>query len=224
MRAGALRSVSETKNGVLNIGPHGRASTNFTSQLIGRADKIVEHRLSFFNLKDHFLGNPIDWNKDHGHGKSAPLTYSQSIDYRDFGVTGDCKLVWEPNRHHHLVVFGRAYRASGDIRYAAEVVAQLQSWMDQCPFAKGMNWRSPLELGIRLINWVWAIELIRESRLVDGEFRKRFLHNVYLHLWEVSRKFSKGSSANNHLVGEAAGVYIGSSYFSNFQKRRQMAG
>ena len=189
----------------------------FQDRLIPRAEKIVEHRLSFFNLKDHFLGNPIDWNRDHGHGQEAPLSYSQSIDYRDFRVTGDCKLVWEPNRHHHLVVLGRAYRVSGDIRYAAEVVAQLQSWMDQCPFAKGMNWRSPLELGIRLINWVWATELIRESRLVDGEFQKRLLHNVYLHLWEVSRKFSKGSSANNHLVGEAAGVYIGSSYFRNFQ-------
>jgi hypothetical protein len=30
----------------------------------------------------------------------------------------------------------------------------------------------------------------------------------------VSGKFSQGSSANNHLVGEAAGVYIAASYFS----------
>lgn len=187
------------------------------TQLNARADRISGHRLSFFDLEDKFLGNPIDWNCDHAHGKKAPTGYAQSIDYRDFKVTGDCKLVWEPNRHHHLVVLGRAYRAGGEMRYASEAVGQLQSWMDQCPFGRGMNWRSPLELGIRLINWVWTIDLITPSGLVVGDFRTRLLHNVYLHLWEVARKFSRGSSANNHLVGEAAGVYIASSYFMGFR-------
>lgn len=187
------------------------------NSLFVRADKIAAHRLSFFDLEDKFIGNPIDWNRDHAHSKKAPLGYAQEIDYRDFRVTGDCKLVWEPNRHHHLVVLGRAYRAGGNVRYASEAVGQLQSWMDQCPFGMGMNWRSSLELGIRLINWVWTIDLIKPSGLVVGEFRKRLLHNVYLHLWEVVRKFSRGSSANNHLVGEAAGVYIASNYFKGLR-------
>jgi len=76
-----------------------------------------------------------------------------------------------------------------------------------------MNWRSPLELGIRLINWVWAIDLIRDSGLFSGPFRDRVLRAVYLHCWENARKFSRGSSANNHLVGEAAGVFIACTYF-----------
>lgn len=181
--------------------------------LMRQADSISAHRLSFFNLDDVFLGDPIDWNRDHAHALPAPLGYSQSIDYRDFRVTGDCKLVWEPNRHHHLVVLGRAFCATGDRRYAIEAVAQIQSWMDQCPFGKGMNWRSPLELGIRLINWVWVVDLIRESGLIEGEFRSRLMHCVYLHLWEITRKYSRGSSANNHLVGEAAGVFVASSFF-----------
>jgi hypothetical protein len=181
--------------------------------LAHQAERIGAHRLSFFDLEDAFLGDPIDWNRDHGHGIRAPLTYAPAIDYRDFRVTGDCKLVWEPNRHHHLVVLGRAYRSTGERRFAAEAVAQLRSWMDQCPFGRGMNWRSPLELGIRLINWVWTVELIRESGLVSGEFRDRLLHSVYLHLWEITRKYARGSSANNHLIGEAAGVFVASSYF-----------
>ncbi len=189
--------------------------------LIRQAERVVAHRLSFFNLSEVFLGDPIDWNRDHAHGKQAPMGYSPSIDYRDFRVTGDCKLVWEPNRHHQLVVLGRAYQATGDRRYAVEAVAQMQSWMDQCPFGKGMNWRSPLELGIRLINWVWTIDLIRGSGLVAGEFRSRLLHAVYLHLWEITRKYSRGSSANNHLVGEAAGVFIACSFFNEMPNARK---
>jgi Heparinase II/III-like protein/Heparinase II/III N-terminus len=184
--------------------------------VVERAETIAKHRLSFFDLDEVELGDPIDWNRDHAAGVAAPTRYAPLIDYRDSRVTGDCKLVWEPNRHHHLVVLGRAYRASGVRRYADEIKKQLESWWAQCPFGYGMNWRSPLELGIRLINWVWATDLIFESGAVNGEAQIKLLHVAYLHLWEVGRKFSRGSSANNHLIGEAAGVFVGASYFSHF--------
>lgn len=178
-----------------------------------RADKILNHTLSFFSLPDCHVGETIDWNRDHECGKKAPLGFASSIDYRDYRVTGDAKIVWEPNRHHHLVVLARAYALTRDQRYAAGVVAQLTSWFDQCPFGYGMNWRSPLELAIRLINWMWAIDLIADSEVITPEFRMRLLANVYLHLWEITRKYSQASSANNHRVGEAAGVFIATSYF-----------
>jgi hypothetical protein len=182
-----------------------------------KADRIAAHRLSFFDLEDCHLGDPIDWNRDPKSGKAAPMRFAPWIDYRDFNVTGDCKFVWEPNRHHQLVVLARAYRACGDVRYAKAAVEQLDSWLKQCPYGVGMNWRSPLELGIRLINWVWTLDLLRESGVVDDDFRIRLLNSVYLHLWEITRKYSRGSSANNHLIGEAAGVFIATSYFRDLK-------
>lgn len=196
------------------------------SALMDEAEQLLAHRFSFFDLDQQFLGNPIQWNRDHSAGIDAPLRFAPGVDYRDMKANGDCKLVWEPNRHHHLVVLARAYRASGDVRFANEVADQLTSWLDQCPFGKGMNWRSPLELGIRLISWVWAIDLIRESRAIEGELWNRILHSAYLHIWEISRKYSQSSSANNHTIGEAAGVYIASSYFTevnNVARRRAEA-
>jgi hypothetical protein len=190
-------------------------------RLLEQAEPILQHKLTFFDLKERHLGDPIDWNRDHDIGKAAPMRFAPSIDYRDYKVTGDAKVVWEPNRHHHLVVLARAYRASGDIRFAQGVVEQLESWISQCPFWAGMNWRSPLELAIRLINWVWAIDLIRESGLFAGGVREKLLRSAWLHLWEITRKFSKGSSANNHLIGEAAGVYIGACYFTELPGTEQ---
>jgi hypothetical protein len=184
--------------------------------LVARADAAAAHRLSFFDLRDRFLGDPIDWNRDHSAGKAAPMGFAAGIDYRDFSVTGDCKLVWEPSRHQHLVVLARAWRATGDVRYAKALAEQLESWLDACPFGRGMNWRSPLELAIRLINWVWALDLAADSGALTDALRERVWHSAWLHLRDVARKFSKGSSANNHLIGEAAGVFIGSSYFCAF--------
>jgi hypothetical protein len=187
-------------------------------KLIGDADKIAKGQLSFFDLEDHFLGDPIEWNYDHGASKPTPKLPIQSVDYRDFQQSGDCKLVWEPNRHHHLVVLARAYRATGERRYAEAVVRQLESWMEQNPFGYGMNWRSPLELGVRLINWIWAFDMIRDSAVMDEAFYARLRRAAFFHCWETARKYSKGSSANNHLVGEAAGVYVGASYFQGFRQ------
>ena len=182
-------------------------------RLLQRAEAIARHRLSFFDLDECHLGDPIDWNRDHKSGRPAPLTFAESIDYRDFAVTGDAKYVWEPSRHHHLVVLGRAYRASGDPRFADALVEQLGSWLDQSPYGRGMNWRSPLELGIRLINWVWALDLIGGSRRLTEGLRTRVLRAIHLHLWDITRKYSRGSSANNHRIGEAAGVYVATAYF-----------
>ncbi len=182
-------------------------------ELLLGAEAIAAGRLRFLNLDSCDLGQPMGWNRDHECGRSAPLVFSAAVDYRDFARVGDAKLVWEPNRHHQLVVLGRAFRASGNLRYAVAALEQLESWLTECPFGLGMNWRSPLELAVRVVNWVWALDLIRPSGLLDGPRWTRLLHAVYLHLWEVTRKYSQGSSANNHRIGEAAGVFIAASYF-----------
>lgn len=184
-----------------------------TIRTIQRAQRLLDHRVTLFDLEDHPLGDSIDWNFEYKAGKTAPLVPACRIDYRDYAVTGDCKFVWELNRHHHWVVLGRAYRLSGELCYAAEVVRQLQSWLEACPFGRGMNWRSPLELGVRLINWVWAVELIRPAGLIDGPLAARLMTSVHQHLTEIARRYSRFSSANNHLVGEAAGVLVAAAYF-----------
>ncbi len=205
--------VSDVPLGSWATGVLSEPISSWRDRLLQDADAALRHRFSFFNLVDHDLGDPIDWHRDHESGMAAPRDLSMSIDYRDFRVTGDAKVVWEPNRHQHLVVLGRAYRVTGDPRFACEIAAQLGTWLEQNPFGFGMNWRSPLEQAVRLINWVWALDLIRESDAVSGPLRSQLIHAVRLHLWDIDRKLSRGSSANNHLIGEAAGVFIGSSYF-----------
>nr|AHN98035.1 heparinase [uncultured bacterium lac193] len=187
----------------------------WVERLVTQARPILDHRLSFLGLDDVNLGSPPDWHREHALGIATPRHFSAAIDYRDRQVTGDCKLVWEPNRHHHLVVLARAYRATGERRYAEAAVRHLLSWIDANPFGFGMNWRSPLELAIRVINWTWAIDLIREADALSVPAWNKVLEAAYLHIWDIHRKFSQGSSANNHLIGEAAGVFIASLYFDD---------
>ena len=195
----------------------GKEEVEWYDFLMAKAEQIAGHRLDLFDLKDKHLGDPIIWNQDHKRGQDTPMVFSAALDYRDVREAGDCKFVWEPNRHHQLVVLGRAWRLSGDIRFANAVAEQLDSWLKQNPFGLGMNWRSGLELGIRLINWVWALDLIEESGTIDDRLRHRIFDSVARHIWEIDRKYSRGSSVNNHLIGEAAGVFVAASYFGNLR-------
>ena len=210
--SGGFRTT-DIVTGAWNGEPSDPRIPGWSERLKGRADALLGNRVTFFNLEKVFLGDPIDWNRDHDSGRPGPRRLSQTIDYRDFTVTGDAKMVWEPNRHHHLVVLGRAYRAFGDPLYAAEAIRQIASWIDDNPFGCGMNWRSPLELGIRIINWVWALDLIHPQRDRPRGFDDRVRETVWRHLREVAGRYSRGSSANNHLIGEAAGVFVGSAWF-----------
>jgi len=191
---------------------------DWMSSLINKADKIINHQISYFNLQDQHLETPINWHKDHATGQQTSRKAILNVDYRDINKNGDCKLVWEPNRHHQLVVLARAYQVSKDLKYAQAVVTQLTSWLDANPYGYGMNWCNPLELGVRLINWVWAIDLISDAQLFRGTFKTRMLEAVFLQCRDIHSKFSQGSSANNHLVGEASGLYIASRYFSQFEQ------
>lgn len=199
---------------VAHTSPHNAA-------LIRRADDAAAGYIELFDVPRQFVGNPPDWNRDHKHGVAAPRGFSASIDYRSFAETGDCKFVWEPNRHQHLVVLARAYHLTQDVRYAQAVAQHIESWLDQNPFAHGMNWRSPLELGIRLINWVWALDLIKDADVIGNALADRIRNSVALHTWDVARKYSQGSSANNHVIGEAAGVLIAAAYFPELRDARR---
>lgn len=172
------------------------------------ADDVVTHRFTFLNLERVDLGRNLDWNRDHETGTPSPRGYSAAIDYRDARIAGDAKLVWEPSRHLQLVLLGRAYRATGNVAYAREGLLQIDSWIAQCPFGTGMQWRSPLELAVRTINWTWFLALIAPSGLLAGAPLARILHVLDAHVYDITRKYSRGSSANNHRIGEAAGVFV----------------
>ncbi len=210
-------AVADVEPGQWATAPANAEEALWATRLAERGDHLAAGRLTFFDLENCPLGTPIDWNRDPKAGQAAPRTFAGAIDYRDHRRVGDCKFVWEPNRHHHLVVLGRAYRATGDIRYARAAVAQLTSWLHQCPYGIGMAWRSPLELGVRLINWVWMLDLIAPAPLIDETLRHLILNTVRRQMWEIDRKYSRGSSSNNHLIGEAAGVYVAASYFPFLQ-------
>jgi hypothetical protein len=181
---------------------------------VTRALPLLQHRIRVFDLKGVDLGDPPNWNKDLKSGTLTPSKAGKLIDYRDESVVGNIKYVWEASRHLMLPPLAQAYRLTGKRVYLDCLVRLIDSWIAQCPYPRGVHWCSSLEVGIRLINWsiVWRIVgglEHWEAAKIDQGFIRRWLDSIYRHIQFISGYYSRFSSANNHLIGEAAAVYIG---------------
>ncbi|QSX76043.1 alginate lyase family protein [Lysobacter arenosi] len=179
------------------------------------ADGILAGQFSVFSLRHLDLGFPPQWNRCPKTGVLAPLTFGKSLNYRDESLVGDIKYLWEPSRHLELVTLAQAWHLSGDHRYAQGARDLVDSWIDQCPYPNGPHWTSSLEHSVRLVNWAVAWHLLggEQSPLFEGEsgkaFRERWVQSIYQHCHFISGHFSRYSSANNHLLGELMGLFIG---------------
>lgn len=182
--------------------------------LRAEAKRYLDHRWLFFGLD--IKEDPINWHADPVSGKQAPKTFGFDINHRDASAIGDVKVIWEKNRHHHLSVLAAAYVLTGDERFSDEVERQILSWIEQNPLFTGVNWTHPLEQGIRLISWVWCERLLRGSKAHGRLFAAEspVLRSIYQQQKFIAETYCSGSSANNHLIGEMAGLLISSGHFA----------
>lgn len=190
--------------------------------LIKEANLYLDHEWHFFDLNG-LKEEQIDWHRDPVSGIKAPKKFGFSINHKNEDLVGNIKITWEKNRHHHLTALAVAYHFTKDEKYAKEVIQQLENWIKQNPFLIGVNWTHPLEQSIRLISWVWCERLLRPSKYYDSFFSKEseFWDSVYQHQFFIVETYSRGSSANNHLIGEMAGLYIASTVWPWFDKSKQ---
>lgn len=188
------------------------------------ADAIVQGRLAVLGLGVVELGTPPDWRRCPKTGVQAPLRFGPQLPLGDRTLVGDIKYLWEPSRHNALVVLAQAWRATQDTRYLDTFAEWLDSWIAQNPHPLGPHWASSLESGIRLINWSLAWQVLQADR-PDGALerrhpglRDRWMAAVYWHLCFVRGHLSAHSSANNHLIGELSGLYIGLATWPRWQR------
>ncbi|MFE9674451.1 alginate lyase family protein [Streptomyces sp. NPDC006259] len=202
---------------VLPAGTIAAVPPDAAKRLVADADRLMAGKAEFFGVEREDLVDP-DWWYDPKTGRRAPWGYAFDVPYRDEEAVGDIKQIWELSRHQYLTVLAAAYAITGDERYAERVAAHLRSWWAGNAPLRGAHWTSGIELGIRLLSWVWI------RRLLDGwpgvaalfEGNPVALRQIWHHQRWLAAFPSRGSSANNHVIAEAAGQFAAACAFGWF--------
>src|SRR5271169_5164633 len=189
--------------------------SGYSCELEKLADEIVQGHVPVFDSIIDY-GATIAWRRDPRRGAETPAKYFRRIPYLNLAAAGDHKLIWEINRHQHLVLLAQAYVATGRSEYFDTVIRQLEHWWAENPYQRGINWTSALEVAFRALSWIWIWHLLGAK--MSESFRRRFLAELYRHGLHLEYNLSIYFSPNTHLLGEAVALHAIGRLFPEFPR------
>jgi hypothetical protein len=217
------RSGERRFTAVLPQGAPGQVPAAARAAVLAAADPLLRGEWEVLGVARTDLVAP-DWFRDPVTGRrSAPDRYAFRINQRSEAQVGNVKQVWEISRLQHLTLLATAWSFSRDEAYASRVAGQLRSWFRENPFLSGVHWTSGIEVGIRLISLTWIRRLLDGWPGVAGLFEDDGLavQQIRWHQQYLDGFRSRGSSANNHVIAEAAGQLVASCAFPWFPESEQ---
>ena len=172
------------------------------------AEQVARHELSFFG-ETFVYGPAIDWHADPVTKAQWPLKYHRDVPVHGGNVGfGDVKHVWELNRHQFLVDLAKIAFLDESARHADAVHAILRSWHESVPYATGAAWACALEPAFRASSWLYTYHLLRAADAIDRDTHLLWLTGLYDHARFLHAHLEHYSSPYNHLIGEAAALFM----------------
>jgi hypothetical protein len=180
-------------------------------------EKILSRSWRAFGHLHLRVDDPPRWHHDYLVDVDLSAGASSSafaLDHRKLPHGADIKLLWELSRWSQLTRLAMAAYVLDDGNAAVKCVEWLDDWVEKNPPYYGWNWTSALEVGIRLIQFAWIDALLSNAAIGAGlasvVARLASLRGAILrpHASFAWRYHSFGSSANNHLLGELAGLIV----------------
>ncbi|MHB8523303.1 MAG: heparinase II/III domain-containing protein [Limisphaerales bacterium] len=191
-------------------------------------ENILAGRWKAFGHLELKVDDPPRWQCDYLAGKDlATAAPAFDLNHRELPAGADIKLIWELSRWYQPARLAMAAYVLDDERSARKCAAWLSDWAARNPPFRGWNWTSALEAGIRLVQFTWIDALLEkieaaphrsgpEQPAAEGNAEasaaldlQTLRHRIVpAHVWFTWRYKSFGSSANNHLLGELAGLIL----------------
>lgn len=170
-------------------------------------------------------------------GYQPSFNYGEDINWKYWPVK-DNELRWQLHRHKWFTPMGKAYRVSGDEKYAVEWTKQYIDWIRKNPYVKiskeefeiaadsqlkedaenaRFAWR-PLEVSHRLQDQPVQFQLFIDSPAFTAEFLTEFLVNYHRHAEHIMGNYSE---KGNHLLFEAQRMLCAGSFFPEFRRAKE---
>ena len=166
-------------------------------------------------------------------GYQPSYNYGKDINWEYWPVQ-DNELRWQLHRHKWFTPMGKAYRISGDEKYAKEWAFQYMDWIRKNPLVEveeekhelgsageikatadnvRFAWR-PLEVSNRLQDQTLQFLLFNISPAFSPAFLTEFLVNYHRHAEHIMKNYS---DQGNHLLFEAQRMVYAGTFFPEFK-------
>lgn len=161
--------------------------------------------------------NDINWNRDQRSGfqfdiEGKPRECLKVAFAKD---EVDVKFAWEFARLHHLPQLGilvvNMPQAHAEIVETFQM--QIKSFQKNCPPGAGVQWSSPMEVAIRLVNILVGYNLLDDlQKKIAGEISKMALE--HWHFLKINLEDKEGLGTN-HYLSNLMGLVVASFFLEN---------
>ncbi len=183
---------------------------------VERANRFLDHHFSFLGVS-FTLPDPIPWQSDPLSLTPYPQGFYRDIDIFTNKNAGDIKHVWEVNRLQYLIELAKTGWLTGEEKYILKIEEWLLDWVEKNPYKQGVAWASALEVGVRVTALIWTLEFYRASAQPKPRVLAALLKLIYLSGSYLYENLSIYFSPYNHLIGEAAGLFLAGYLFPGFR-------
>ena len=179
----------------------------FDNECIKDANLILEGKIKLFNKNIVFLGENINWHKDHIMNYEINNKNEHWSKIKLYENT-DIKRIWELSRWNWTVVLARSWITTKDYKYLYKLNELINDWCIKNSFNMGVNWADGQETAIRLINAFLTFRIVDQNKIPKYTTnRESFIRG---HLFRLKQSyFYEQSQNNNHWISIAAGMFIG---------------
>ncbi len=181
------------------------------AELAARAVDATRGRIRCFGRWLGDYGDPIDWHLNPLDGRRWSREAHWTEVLADTGRVGDVKLTWEVGRFPQAFDLARAATlgAMAPAVAAAALSGQIEGFLRENPYGRGVHWASGQEIALRLVAWLFAVSALRgEPGMAEAlPAVMGHLHEGAVHL-ERHLAYARKAAYNNHLVSEALGLAL----------------
>ncbi|MHA1251810.1 MAG: heparinase II/III family protein [Candidatus Helarchaeota archaeon] len=156
--------------------------------------------------------NNINWHKDYVSGFEYPLKRFDKIKISKWFDKGiDVKFPWEISRFYFAIRLAQNYIVSKDEKYYSIFKKLVLDWIEKNPFCYGVNWCCTMEVAIRAINWIVAINIFGEIFKNDIRFKEilsisLLQHSEYISTFPEIYELNHRKHTTNHTTADYAGL------------------
>jgi hypothetical protein len=158
-------------------------------------------------------GGVFDWHRDYSSGKVWPQVPFHRIDFGG-GDGADVKYVWELSRMYWIAWLGKAYKVSGDGRWADEFRRLIDDWSRANPINVGVNWALPMEVAIRAFWLAAGFGFFHEAPEIDDAWWLDYLRLLWGHGSYLENNLEYFSNLTNHYISNCFGLVAVGVFFA----------
>lgn len=182
---------------------------------INRANRVISKNILQMLPNDY---KHLNWHSDIRVGyRWSPSTWYKKVNFTDV-APADIKFPWEFGRMHQIVNIALCCCFTPEKIYPQEFQSQILDFIGHNPPRFGVNWKSTMDVSIRLINWIFAFDLLQQSNVqLPSRFIGIFYSSCYEHFLHICNNldFTGRDRGNHYFSNLVALLFFSTSFHTN---------